>query len=1021
MVTRKPIPDNASLESPMTTRPGPSDERRQMWPGTDGSSSPENIWGAEQSQHQPTPSPGRGSDGGSTSMATVISDPLQSGVTPPGPPSASQYSAFAAPSDENVWSDHTSMSLTADRTGGSAANLVAPDALRPGAHRAETNPFKRKPTPNSAAHSSDQPASTPLILTEPPTPPTAPFSQLNISNDASKNPWGPALDDKSPQQPPPQPLAATRLAEQDELGNDVWTSANVSADASRRPSDSNFTGSPSLISFPTEEDGSAAWDEVAAPPKPRAPVGATVVEEYEDRHAWDEVGGDKAKGKAPEQPPAASAQDLASSTGHGSDWNFVDHDPQPGQLSRRSTWEDFEDTPQKLRAENNAKNTMKELHETPQRAPAETLIDVSEGSHGEPQGQPGPPPPPRTSSAAAPSQPPRPVDGKAETYQIKNINWYDASASSNPRTSPILVQNENGPCPLVALVNALTLTTPAGVQTALVETLRSREQISLSFLLDAVFDELMSPRRLAEDTSLPDITELYSFLKGLHTGMNVNPRFVPTAEVIKAFKRTSLTHIHPTERSDNMIPGTFEDTMEMRLYSTFSVPLIHGWLPPPGDMAYDAFARRAESYEDAQNLLFREEELEDRLMSGGGHGQEGEGLTEEEQGIYQDILTIKSFLAESGTQLTRHGLEVITAAMKPGAVAILFRNDHFSTLYRHPQTLSLLTLVTDAGYASHAEVVWESLPDTTGENAEFFSGDFRVVGGATQHQQETMGRPPQQHQRSVSEGGDRWTAVTGRRDRGNGGGSSAIGPTMSPNDGPPLSPSSEQEDRDLALAMQLQEEEDEQHRAEQARRQRERQLSEQFIEQQARRNSAASTSPVGGAGNDGAFTGGGLVSQIPNARRGSSAAGQAPITSPGNQGRRVHSVSGSGGGGNGRGNAASERTQVRPLLTPVAATQRAADAGEDAPPPSYEQASRQQAYIPPEGHPSHPASSPRGSTASASIAASSPRASNTGMRQRGAVAGTGPSSLHYPGARPMRQGVPPASGNAGRDRDCVVM
>ncbi len=99
--------------------------------------------------------------------------------------------------------------------------------------------------------------------------------------------------------------------------------------------------------------------------------------------------------------------------------------------------------------------------------------------------------------------------------------------------------------------------------------------------------------------------------------MNVNPRFVPTPELIAAFKRTSLSHVHPTERGE-LIPGTFEHTKEMALYATFSVRLYHGWLPPKDEPAYYSFARQAASYEDAQNLLFREEELEERL-SGASH------------------------------------------------------------------------------------------------------------------------------------------------------------------------------------------------------------------------------------------------------------------------------------------------------------------------------------------------------------------------------------------------------------------
>jgi hypothetical protein len=50
---------------------------------------------------------------------------------------------------------------------------------------------------------------------------------------------------------------------------------------------------------------------------------------------------------------------------------------------------------------------------------------------------------------------------RSETYQIKQINWHDASSTINPRRSPILIQNANGPCPLLALVNALIISTPA--------------------------------------------------------------------------------------------------------------------------------------------------------------------------------------------------------------------------------------------------------------------------------------------------------------------------------------------------------------------------------------------------------------------------------------------------------------------------------------------------------------------------------------------------------------------------------
>lgn len=572
-----------------------------------------------------------------------------------------------------------------------------------------------------------------------------------------------------------------------------------------------------------------------------------------------------------------------------------------------------------------------------------------------------PPLPPRRSTDKLTWKPSRQqVDG-AETYQVKNIKWYDPSAPTNPRTSPILIQNANGPCPLVALVNALTLTTPAeNPDTALVQVLRSREQVSLNLLLDAVFDELMSPRRTSSEDALPDVSDLYAFLQSLHTGMNVNPRFIPTAQMINAYKRTSLTHLHPTERGD-LIPGTFENTAEMSLYATFSIPLIHGWLPPKSEPAYEALERQAASYEDAQNLLFREEELESKLST-------EDGLDESEQQLYQDILVIKSFLMASATQLTHWGIEVIGRAIRPGTFAILFRNDHFSTLYCHPETMQLLTLVTDAGFKTHDEIVWETLSDVNGESTEFLSGDFRMIGTGVVVAS------------SDDNGGD-WTTVQ-RRGKAR-------------EEEEPMSPSTEQEDRDLALALQLQEEEDERHRAAEARRRRESILSEQYIEQQGRQ---PGPNPGTNPGMDpGRGRGGGGVGLAP-VRSSSNVATQSrpnqPVRSlipPQQQG-----VTGPGG---------TRPIAARPARPGV---NRPAEDGDDAP-PSYEQAAHDVAYQPPMGHPSHAGSSP---TVSRQSTRTNMNATPTGQRPMGRTAS---------GRPPVSPGAVLGNGGSSRDRECIVM
>lgn len=486
---------------------------------------------------------------------------------------------------------------------------------------------------------------------------------------------------------------------------------------------------------------------------------------------------------------------------------------------------------------------------------------------------------------------------RSETYQIRLVNWTDATPSSDIRSSPIMVQNANGPCPLLALVNALTLSTPAGMNTALLETLRVREQVSLGLLLDAVIDELMSGRRGDAAHNLPDVSDLYAFLVNLHTGMNVNPSFISSDAVATNLMDAPIVEspINPAEVGK---PGGFENTREMKLYSTFGVPLIHGWIPPRNHPAFAALNRSAKTYEEAQNLMFREEELEEKLQR--------HGLNNDEQLMLEDVSNVKYFLSSSATQLTAHGLETMADTLGPGAIAILFRNDHFSTLYKHPHSGQLFTLVTDMGYARHDEVVWESLVDVNGEGCEFFAGDFRPVGNNTTSSSNTM----------LSSQNSGWTTVA----RSNGNNNNKPHKTqpshdpssanvsqpfslLSINDDTPQPPSAEQEDHDLALALQLQEEEEDLHRREAAaRRQEENELSQAYL--------ASETSS-------------------PSSRRGA-----------------------------GRGR--KQGQEVRPLVPPrggaAAQTPRRShpDDGEDTPPPTYEQAANGPAYHPPLDQPQNP-------------------------------------------------------------------
>ena len=543
------------------------------------------------------------------------------------------------------------------------------------------------------------------------------------------------------------------------------------------------------------------------------------------------------------------------------------------------------------------------------------------------QDEPLPPLPPRRSTEEQPPPfPPRPLETgttgvtspgpespntamnrqRREHYQIKHIRWHDVN-KPGIRTSPILTQNLNGPCPLLALVNALVLSTPAGIETALMETLRTREQVSLGLLLDAVFDELMSGRRGDAAQELPDVSDLYKFLLALHTGLNVNPMFVPDIEATHG-------NTAPGDRPGDKVGG-FENTPDMRLYRTFDIPLIHGWLPEEGSEAYQAFERVAKSYETSQYVQFQEEELDAKLQS-------GQPLTDSEQQMFTDIHAIKEFLSRWPTQLTDHGLKVMKDSLKPGQVAILFRNDHFSTLFKDPRTQNLVTLVTDQGYSTHDEIVWESLIDVNGMGSELFSGDFRPVGN---HDSAPQGAIQHQEPSSVVDNGQGWTTVPTRRPHQQqlAPSSEPVAPVEEPTSPTGLS-RAEQEDHDLALALQLQEEEEDRERREAEQRVRDNQASENAIAAQTR--------------------------ERPANRRASRPGEQPPAIPP-----RRNNITG-----------------YRPNEGP-------------APPPTYEEASTAPQYNPPPGHPASPnAPLPaQGSAYQSNSAGLAPGAGPSGSRYSG--------------------------------------
>ncbi|MCO5572074.1 hypothetical protein L7F22_025825 [Adiantum nelumboides] len=70
---------------------------------------------------------------------------------------------------------------------------------------------------------------------------------------------------------------------------------------------------------------------------------------------------------------------------------------------------------------------------------------------------------------------------------------------------------------------------------------------------------------------------------------------------------------------------------------------------------------------------------------------------------------ISSFLKSNATQLSYYGLFCLQEGLKERELCVFFRNNHFSTMFKYKGYLYLL--VTDQGYLSQPDIVWEKLDE----------------------------------------------------------------------------------------------------------------------------------------------------------------------------------------------------------------------------------------------------------------------------------------------------------------------
>uniref|UniRef100_A0A0R3PJ17 Ubiquitin carboxyl-terminal hydrolase n=1 Tax=Angiostrongylus costaricensis TaxID=334426 RepID=A0A0R3PJ17_ANGCS len=232
----------------------------------------------------------------------------------------------------------------------------------------------------------------------------------------------------------------------------------------------------------------------------------------------------------------------------------------------------------------------------------------------------------------------------------------------NSHDYSIVTQNLNGPCPLISVVNVLVL------RGLLLTFFLLPYKKSLLRLGDASTSKLCNKgcANTFESNYDKNLEDVINLLPDLGRGLDVNIRFRNVTD--------------------------FEFTPALSLFDLLRVNLYHGWLPDPqfveitiGGLTYNQVVEQICDDDNVNRFLLQE------------------------------------FLNENVSQLTYHGLVSLSQAMHDGELAVLFRNNHFNTIYKRKDLLYLL--VSDSGYVNEPTIVWESFNSVDG-NSIFFASDF---------------------------------------------------------------------------------------------------------------------------------------------------------------------------------------------------------------------------------------------------------------------------------------------------------
>jgi ubiquitin carboxyl-terminal hydrolase MINDY-1/2 len=276
----------------------------------------------------------------------------------------------------------------------------------------------------------------------------------------------------------------------------------------------------------------------------------------------------------------------------------------------------------------------------------------------------------------------------------------------NGQPYSILLQNKNGPCPLLAVINVLVLRRRVSFHPDI-------RYVSLSDITSQLGNAIFDMNSLSVDPSIAiqqtmQFNSVMELIPVLERGLDINIKF----------KDANL----------------FEYTQELTLFDTYGVSLYHGWVIDPQDtstysvikdLSYNQITIGVAEYRwdvCCSSILLDEWTLHNlvhcrasatlpSISTTTADSKENSAEATENNDVQQGSI-MDAFLIDTAGQLTFYGLLRLYELVHEKELCVFFRNNHFCTLYRHDS--KLYTLVTDLGYEHESSVVWELIDNIDG-------------------------------------------------------------------------------------------------------------------------------------------------------------------------------------------------------------------------------------------------------------------------------------------------------------------